>query len=327
MLGSLAMSCPRSTGSRRPEIHEAPPSRLAHVNAEARRFSRDTAQTRTRSGSLGSSATSGSFIGSLVDKSDTATDVQFARSRDGGRTFSPPRQLSSGGYVVQAVVRPNGTLDAIWEERRWYSRKIWHVSSADGGETFSEPRLVVAVAETDTLDWPVLAALGDDALVAGWCERARDPGHRYESRISYSVFRNSAWSAAQPLEPGLPPGTWISIPALASTNSAAWLLAYRVDAHTTRVVLYRMTPDTLRFEAAETLAIRHFGVDQFCPGWLDCFPEEPKQTPAIPEQFSPGDYVGLRGAKRRVVAAYILPLDDDRRVSRLPTLYVTIVDE
>ena len=269
-----------------------------------------------------------SFIGSLVDKSDAATDIQFAYSRDGGKSFSPPRQLSRNGYVVATSVRPDGTLDAIWEERRWNSQKIWHVKSTDGGETFSSPALVVAVAEEVVLDWPVLTATSGGSLVAAWCQRGRAFGHRFESEVYSSVWKDGSWSPPRPLEPDPAPGGWTSIPSLAATDGAVWILAYHVDARQTQVVLYRAPRDTDRFERDGVLATRHFGVRQFCPGWLDCFSDEPQpRVRTQEEQFSPGDYVGLSGAKGRVVAAYILPRKDDRRVSRLPTLYVSVIRE
>lgn len=271
-----------------------------------------------------------SFIGSLVDKSDIATDIQFAYSRDGGKTFAPPRQLSKNGYVVATSVRPDGTLDAIWEERRWDSQKIWHVTSSDGGQTFSPPGLVVAVAKDVVLDWPVLTATPGGSLVAAWCQRGRDFSHRFESEVFTSAWKDGSWSQPRPLEPDPASGSWTSIPTLAATDGAVWLLAYHVDAKQTQVVLYRAPRDNDRFEHDVVLAMRHFGVSQFCPGWLDCFSEEPEPKPkpkTQEEQFSPGDYVGLSGAKGRVVAAYILPRRDDRRVSRLPTLYVSVVRE
>jgi|RhiMetdeSRZDD1v2_1073273.scaffolds.fasta_scaffold07596_8 hypothetical protein len=307
------------------------PSRLADNTADGRQADKDwlAVDSSPSSKFRGSVYVFWSYIGSLVDKSDEATDIRFAYTRDGGRTFSPPRQLSRNGYVVQTVVRPDGTLDAIWEERRWNSRKIWHVSSFDGGETFSAPRLVVGVPEPGVLDWPVLAATGPDTLVAGWCQRADGSRTgRLESRIFTAVFRDGAWSAPQALEPDLPGGSFVSIPALAATDDAAWLLAYRVDPATTRVVLYRAALPSHRFVQHSILGTRQFGTKQFCPGWLDCFEEDPAADPKTEvEQFFPGDYVGLSGAKRRLAAAYILPRDDDRRVDSTHTLYVHVLDE
>jgi hypothetical protein len=270
-----------------------------------------------------------SYIGSLVDKGSEATDVQFALTRDGGRTFSKPRQLSRNGYVVQTVVRPDGVLDAIWEERRWNSRKIWHVSSSDGGETFSEPRLVVEIRDPAVLDWPVLAAAGPDSLVAAWCQRSEGaPAGRFEAKIFTSVFRDGAWSPARALEPDLPADAFVSIPALAATADTIWLLAYRVDPVKTQVVLYRSPLSSHGFSRHAILGTRQFGAKQFCPGWLDCFEEDPGGDPkARVEQFFPGDYVGLSGAGRRLVAAYILPRHDDRRVDSTHTLYVSVLDE
>jgi hypothetical protein len=270
-----------------------------------------------------------SFIGSLVDRRDEATDVWFVFSRD-GKSFSAPRRLSPNGYVVANAVRPDGTLDAIWEERRWDSQKIWHVSSSDGGETFSAPRLVVALEGGAALDWPVLTATAKGTLVAAWCRRSdRSPAGRYESRIDTAVFENGAWSSPRELVPELAAGEWMSTPALAATDHSVWLLAYGADARETRVSLHRAPLETMRFADRLVLGRRNFGTASFCPGWLDCFDqkEEPGAKKRAEEQFSPGDYVGLSGAGRRVAAAYVLPRDDGPRVTKRPTLYVTIVDE
>ena len=119
----------------------------------------------------------------------------------------------------------------------------------------------------------------------------------------------------------------MSFPALASTDDAAWLVAYRTDAHRTRVVLYRASVDDHVFRPERVLAARAFGVEHFCPGWLDCFPEEGEASKPKSEQFYPGDYIGLAGAKGRVVAAYVLPREGGRHLSKPAALYVSIVDE
>ena len=306
------------------------PTRIAHNRPGNLQADKDWIAVDTSPGSRyrGSVYVFFSYIGSLYDKKDTATDIQFVFSRD-GKTFSQPRKVSPNGYVVANAVRPDGTLDAIWEERRWDSQKIWHVTSTDGGETFSAPRLVVGLEGTAVLDWPVLTATEKGTLIAAWCQRSdRSIAGRFEAKIFTSVFEDGAWSRARALEPDLPAGAFMSTPALAASEGAAWLLAYGAGAKETQVVLYRAPLDSHRFVKHAVLGKRDFGVRNYCPGWLDCFEEDPAATEK-PETdlFFPGDYVGLSGSGKRVVAAYVLPRHNGRPVTKLPTLYVSIVDD
>ena len=81
-------------------------------------------------------------------------EIFFARSDDGGRSFSPPVNLSrsKGGDgkgrinrdvwhngSFDLVAGPGGGIHAAWTE---YEGALWHSRSADGGRTFAPPRLV-----------------------------------------------------------------------------------------------------------------------------------------------------------------------------------------
>ena len=77
-------------------------------------------------------------------------DILFARSEDGGRTFSQPMNLSSSvagdgkGRInrdlwhngsLDLVVGPDGTVYTAWTE---YEGRLWLRRSTDGGRSFSE---------------------------------------------------------------------------------------------------------------------------------------------------------------------------------------------
>lgn len=81
-------------------------------------------------------------------------EILFARSDDGGRSFLPPVNLSrsKGGDgkgrinrdvwhngSFDLVAGPGGVIHAAWTE---YDGALWHSRSADGGRTFTPPRLV-----------------------------------------------------------------------------------------------------------------------------------------------------------------------------------------
>ena len=77
--------------------------------------------------------------------------ILFARSTDGGRTFSPPLRISThagltrddnGGLVgFVGVVGVDGTIHAIWND----ANTITYTESHDGGKIFAPSRPVVEV--------------------------------------------------------------------------------------------------------------------------------------------------------------------------------------
>src|SRR5438876_414757 len=93
-----------------------------------------------------------SILGDVWDERPEATDINFMFSRDAGAHFSTPRQLFKHGYAVQALVRPDGVLDVVWTNKRWKNRKIWHMTSTDGGVSFSDPVLLASVSGDTVID-------------------------------------------------------------------------------------------------------------------------------------------------------------------------------
>ena len=83
-------------------------------------------------------------------------DILFARSSDGGKTFTPALNISSSvggdgkGRInrdiwhngsLDLVAGPNGMLYAAWTE---YDGPLWFSRSSDGGRSFSRPQRVAA---------------------------------------------------------------------------------------------------------------------------------------------------------------------------------------
>jgi hypothetical protein len=100
-------------------------------------------------------------------------DILFARSQDGGTTFSPPRNLSNslagdGKGRISRDIWHNGSLDlaagadgmlyAAWTE---YEGALWIAASRDGGKSFSP---LLKISDAGPARAPSLA-LGPDATV------------------------------------------------------------------------------------------------------------------------------------------------------------------
>lgn len=84
--------------------------------------------------------TGGRFDGNLylawTDFGSPST-LKFARSADGGQTWSKPLQLDPGsGFGVRVVVGPDGTVHVVYQK----AQVIYWTRSIDGGQDFSPPR-------------------------------------------------------------------------------------------------------------------------------------------------------------------------------------------
>jgi hypothetical protein len=106
-------------------------------------------------------------------------DILFARSLDGGRSFSKPLNLSAsrggdGKGRLNRAIWSNGSLDiaagpgkavhAAWTE---YDGALWLASSRDGGSTFSPP-VRVAGSERRPARAPSLAIDGQGRVHLAW---------------------------------------------------------------------------------------------------------------------------------------------------------------
>jgi hypothetical protein len=104
-------------------------------------------------------------------------DIMFASSRDGGRTFSAPENLSHSihgdgkGRIDQdtwqngsldIATAPDGTIHAAWTD---FEGHLWVTQSTDRGGTFAQPRAVV-FDPTRPARAPSLAATRDLVYLA-----------------------------------------------------------------------------------------------------------------------------------------------------------------
>lgn len=106
-------------------------------------------------------------------------DILFARSTDGGRSFSPPLNLSSsrGGDgkgrldrdtwsngSLDLAARPDGSVFAAWTE---YDGALWLARSRDGGRSFTPPRRIAGDAARPARG-PSLALGSGGRVVLAW---------------------------------------------------------------------------------------------------------------------------------------------------------------
>jgi hypothetical protein len=104
-------------------------------------------------------------------------DIFFTRSRDGGATFEPPRNLTRTTYgegkgrlaydrwdngSIDLVVSDRGDIYAAWTA---WDGPLWLTRSVDGGATFTTPH-VIERGEEAPARAPAIAAAGDRVWVA-----------------------------------------------------------------------------------------------------------------------------------------------------------------
>src|SRR6266498_2132307 len=101
----------------------------------------------------------------------TGTDVMFARSTDGGLSFSAPRRInddpvnhSKYHWFGTLSVAPNGRIDSVWFDTRNAANNIdsqlFYSFSTDGGVTWA-PNVAVGNSFTPLEGWPSQSKIGD----------------------------------------------------------------------------------------------------------------------------------------------------------------------
>lgn len=107
-------------------------------------------------------------------------DILFARSDDGGATFSPPVNLSDSvggdgkGRInkdvwhngsLDLIAGPKGVLVATWTE---YDGQLWFTRSVDGGKTFLRPRQLAGGGTAKPVRGPSLALGSGGTIYLAW---------------------------------------------------------------------------------------------------------------------------------------------------------------
>jgi hypothetical protein len=125
-------------------------------------------------------------LASVDPPGDDPMDVMFARSTDGGWSWSAPRRVHRDAPLAwqwfgTLSVSPHGRLDVVWNDTRGSTdprqSRLYYTVSMDGGSTWA-PDLAVSPAWDSHAGWPVQRKIGD-----------------YYHLVSDRVGANLAWAA------------------------------------------------------------------------------------------------------------------------------------
>jgi hypothetical protein len=245
------------------------------------------------------------FVWSRYDQAlsgRTYSTLLLAVSHDGGRTYAPARaiaprraQPAALEQYSQVAVRPDGTLDLVWNEFRNGRSSILHRASRNGGATFGPTETVMTLARGTT---PVglvssLAVSPGGRLAVCWSGSVAKK--LYVPRVACSLSDGGgSWSP-----PAAPFGSGgvQYLPAAAFEDERLWVAGYRSTGETSRVLL-ASSGDGATFDAPIVLAQRSLGRGAICaPHPPDC----------RARQRFVGDYIGAVAAPGHVWVAYVLP--------------------
>jgi hypothetical protein len=139
-------------------------------------------------------------------------EIFFARSTDGGASFSTPINLSNsvagdGKGRINRDIWHNGSLDlalgpdgavyAAWTE---YEGPLWFSRSGDGGVSFSKPGRVAGGGSANPARGPALAVADDNTVYLAWTvgenesadihvARSRDGGRSFGEAVPVAVTK------------------------------------------------------------------------------------------------------------------------------------------
>jgi hypothetical protein len=129
----------------------------------------------------------------------------FARSGDGGKTFSRPARLDAGAHPVRApamALAPDGALYLAWTIGDDEGADIHVTRSTDAGRTFAPPR---AVGRSKAYaDAPKLAVDGAGTVHLAYAQSAGGPFARYHVRYTRSTDQARSFEPPREISRPLP---------------------------------------------------------------------------------------------------------------------------
>jgi len=253
------------------------------------------------------------YLAWVHDYADGRHQLRFAVSHDHGRSYGPPIVLdrSTAGELAgleelaQVAVRPDGTVDVVWNAVRHGRAVILHAVSTDGGARFSGPERVVLLRRDASRSGIVttLAVSAGGRLGLCWSQpRSRD---RYDPTVECKATNHAgSWGTAHRILPGKRDREYL--PAAAFQGERLWVAAYSSNAASTRLVAVRAR----RHGFVRPVTVNRWPI----PAARICGPRVPE---CVASQTFIGDYIGVVATPRRVVVAYIAPSPDATRRNRL----------
>lgn len=240
----------------------------------------------------------------------TYTTLFLAASRDGGATYGRPVVIAPRAlrpdtieHYSQVAVRPDGTVDVVWNDLWRGQPAVVHAASTDGGATFSPTRPVAVLPGRTPLGLTSsLAVSPTGALAVCWSGSTRPVAYR--PQIACSRSRDGVhWSM-----PATPFGSFGQqyLPAAAFQGNQLWVAGYRSARDSTRVLLAGSRERG--FASPLTLAVRPYGRSALCgPHPPDCGDG----------QSFVGDYIGAAASWHRVWADFVLPVHGPASANRV----------
>ncbi|MBI2374678.1 MAG: exo-alpha-sialidase [Deltaproteobacteria bacterium] len=133
-------------------------------------------------------------------------DIYFARSTDGGATWSANVRLNSDGagkhQLGPSVLAVGGALYVAWSDMRGSSYDLYYVKSTDGGVTWSANQRLDDDSGTGAAEAPRLAARPDGSMIVAAWQDSRS-ALSYGGRRIYvrqSSDGGATWSASRAVD-------------------------------------------------------------------------------------------------------------------------------
>jgi len=170
------------------------------------------------------------------DSSVLRSAVLVARSRNGGKTFDPAVFIRPNNLYILAetpAVLSDGTVIASYVEAALpdgrtllLRRRVWVVSSSNGGSDFSRPMFVNEACGSPTVTFAQSDVAVDrsngpfrDRLYFGCNQPAT-----HQILVNYSADRGASWSAVKPAHATAPGDTLLSRKVMAMAVNAQGVL-------------------------------------------------------------------------------------------------------